>query len=94
MPRLGGAPPSSLEDVENATLGASKNAVSRLQAAPHAARMAPKKGKKKKDDDWEDEMDAIALEASLEIMPDSKAAPAEEEDDGGGGKANTKKVSQ
>ena len=29
--------------------------------------MAPKKKGKKKDDDWEDEADEIALEASLEI---------------------------
>lgn len=31
--------------------------------------MAPKRGKKKKDDDWEDEAEAIAREADLEIKP-------------------------
>ena len=56
--------------------------------------MAPKKGKKKKDDDWEDEAEAIALESTLEILPDSKAsAGADDDDDDAGGGKMSKKVS-
>ena len=64
----------------------------RLRPAGDGAAMAPKKGKKKKDDDWEDEADAIALEASLEIKPEGTAAPVDDDEDTSGGKKESKKV--
>ena len=42
--------------------------------------------KKKKDDDWEDEAEAMALEADLEVQPAAGkkgAAPAEEDEESG-----------
>ena len=55
--------------------------------------MAPKKGKKKKDDDdWENDMDAVMMEG-LEIDTKASAIPDDDEDGGGGGRSS-KKVRQ
>ena len=53
--------------------------------------MAPKKGKKKKDDDWEDE--AFDMAAENEIKTEAEAKPAADEDDDFFGGAAKKKVS-
>lgn len=54
--------------------------------------MAPKKKGKKKDDDWEDDAEAIALEGDLEIKPEGKGAAVADDDDDDGGKKSSKKV--
>ena len=53
--------------------------------------MAPKKGKKKKDDDWEDE--AFDMVAENEIKTEAEVKPAADDDEDFFGGAAKKKVS-